>query len=276
MIIKLVKFALFLGLLFAVQFLCRKATDDFAIELIKQPLQQSEASITTDLSAILEQKFHYLGSGGECYCFASEDGEYVLKFFKQHHLRLPSFIAKISPEFLKEKFARKERDLLISCQIAANELSNETGVIYLHLEDERGVPNHIHLIDKLGIAHKVPSHSLPFVLQKRAVPLLQRLQEMSGAQARSAIDSLVDLVRRRCEKGIADADPFLDRNFGFIGEKIVEFDIGPFSYDPMLKYPEHTRREMYFELSAFQRRLCAQYPDLSLYLQDHIDKILHE
>jgi len=274
--IKLVKFVLFLGFLFAVQFFCRKATDNFAIELIKQPLQKAEAPVNPEISSILQQPFYYLGSGGQCYAFASEDGLYVLKTFKQHHLRLPSLIAKISPEFLREKFEKKERDLFISCKISGNELAKETGVIYLHLEDIPGVPNHIQLIDKLNISHDVPSHSLPFVLQKRAVPLFQRLKEINEPQAKEAIDRLVGLVRSRCEKGIADVDPFLDRNFGFIGNDVVEFDIGPFSYDPMLKYPEHARREIYFELSAFQRRLCKHYPGLALYLQDHIEKILHE
>jgi hypothetical protein len=274
--IKFLKFALFVAVVFTIQFLCRKATDDFAVELIKAPLLKAGSLQNKEIQAILEQPFHYLGSGGQCYAFASEDSQYVLKVFKQHHLHLPSFVAKVVPDFINEKFQRKQRELLVSCKIAANELCSETGVIYLHLDDEEGVPERIHLIDKIKISHHVPSSHLPFVLQKRAVPFFQRLNELNGVEAKSAIDALVRLVETRCEKGIGDVDPFLDRNFGFIGDEVVEFDIGPFSYDPMLKYPEHKRREMYFELCAFQRRLCKKHPELSLHLQDHLDKLLHE
>ena len=50
-----------------------------------------------------EHTFHYLGHGFQCYAFESDDGLYVLKFFRYQRLRQPSFIQALpSLPFLDE------------------------------------------------------------------------------------------------------------------------------------------------------------------------------
>jgi len=273
----LFKFVGFVGLLIAVQTLCKKATDGFALEWIKYPLEETQEALPIDptISRILEQPFYYLGKGGQCFAFLSEDGQFVLKVFKQHHLRLPSFIKALTPSSIVEFFQRKEKQFLTSCLIASGDFSEGTSVvsgqIMHHLP---GIPSHILLSDPLHIIHKVPSSNLPFILQKRAILVdayLEKLMQQGRLEeAKQAIDHLIALVKKRCEKGIFDNDPVLNRNFGFIDGRAVEIDVGSYSYDPRLKLPDYTRRELFFELHHFHDHLYGPYPELAIYVESHL------
>src|SRR4029079_17540498 len=65
----------------------------FTVEKISSKLSFNEAWEIHPLSleardhllhTVLSQTFYYLGSGSQSYAFASQDGKYVLKFFKMH------------------------------------------------------------------------------------------------------------------------------------------------------------------------------------------------
>ncbi len=277
-ILNLCKFVAFVAILITVQKLCYKATEGFTIERIKHPLQEAKHSEPIDpaIGQILERPFRFLASGGQCYAFESEDGQYVLKVFKQHHLRLPSIASAIVPASLNAYFAHKEKTFLASCRIAATELAQETGVVFAHLEKLQGVPSHILLIDKLNISHQVPSSSLPFVLQKRAILFDEHLKMLLTQgklpEAISAIESVLALAESRCKKGFADNDPVLNRNWGFIGNEAVEVDVGPFYPDPQLFEAGYRQKALLEEFEKFYEQLVWRYPEL----KDHLDKRMHE
>ncbi len=277
---RFLKFAGFAALFFFVQSLCKKVTDGFALEWIKHPLPEIAEAIPVDpqIVKILEQPFHYLGRGGQCFAFLSEDGQFVLKVFKQHHLRLPSIIHPFVPSSIIDFFQRKEEQFLTSCKIASQDFAEGTGVISSQLTHHLpSLPSHILLYDPLHNPHRVSSARLPFVLQRKATLVdayLGKLMEQGKTQeAKQAIDGLISLVKQRCQKGIYDNDPVLNRNFGFIDQQAVEIDIGSYSYEPRLKSPDYMRRELFFELHHFHDHLYGPYPELAAYVELHLKEL---
>src|ERR1700724_132490 len=84
--------------LFGLARLYYRLTDDFRLSNMTYSLPfkapWESPSLTPEqhreLAQILNQKFFYIGKGAQCYAFASDDQQYVLKFFKFKHLK-PSF-----------------------------------------------------------------------------------------------------------------------------------------------------------------------------------------
>jgi hypothetical protein len=102
------------------------------------PLSDQEKK---EVDSILNQPFNYVGKGAQSYVFASKDGKYVIKFFKFRHLR-PSWIIDALPEwdFLKDyrekNRERKNRLIMVvfsGYKLAYDELRNQSGIVYLHL-----------------------------------------------------------------------------------------------------------------------------------------------
>src|SRR5207248_1406547 len=102
----------------------------------------------------------------------------------------------------------------------------------------------------IGIFHSIDLDTLEFVLQEAANPAypaiahLVEIQEIEGAKVR--LKSLVDLMMARCQAGVADHDA-RKRNFGFVGEKAIELDLGSFSVNETLKLPQNSRRAFLYE-----------------------------
>ncbi len=97
-----------------------RATDDFRLgnmthntsprfEWNTAPLDTEQMAV---VRTILDQPYRYLGKGAQSYAFLSEDGNYVLKFFKFKHLRQASWVSyvpKISilKEWVEDDKAKK-------------------------------------------------------------------------------------------------------------------------------------------------------------------------
>ena len=77
---------------FHIALLPRKV-DGFSVALIHSGLTFNPAWETApaspELDPIFSQKFHYLGCGGQSFAFVSDDGQYVIKFFKFRLFRQP-------------------------------------------------------------------------------------------------------------------------------------------------------------------------------------------
>ncbi len=288
---RLVKGFLFIACFIAVERFCHKKTEGFRVHKILSSLPFNPHLETPALTkeelhqveAILTQPFYFLGSGGQCYAFLSEDKAVVLKVFKHHHMRPTSFIDNLPLPPILDKLRnenidrRKKRLLYIlgSVKISAEELKEETGVIYAHLNKTPDVFNKkITLHDKLFIKHLIDVDSLEFVLQKRAdltYPTLNALLKNNESEAaKRCIDSLLTLILTRNQKGIADNDPVIDRNFGYIGEKAVEIDLGSFSKDPRLKDPVFCKEELLSETEKFSEWIEAHHPSLTPYLNEKL------
>ena len=186
---------------------------------------------------------------------------------------------RIKKILYRERKNRHKRHVFFfsSCSLAFRELKEETGLIYLCLQPNLHFNRQIKLIDAWGISHDFNLSQTEFALQKKAQLLFPYLEELLKQErqekAQQAIDSLISQILIRCKKGIADRDPNLMINFGFIEGKAVEFDLGSYDLDPSLKSPFYSARELYFTTFALQKWLEKRSPELLSHLLGEIAKV---
>ena len=269
---------------------CYKKTDGFALykvlsTLPYNPAWEVTAQHTHGLDDALSQPFHYLAKGAQSYVFQSEDGKYVIKFFRLYHLRPPVWLTALNfPLPLQtyklgkmiEKWDELDKDFQ-SYRIAYEEMKEETGLLYLHLNKTSHLKKTLTLYDKIGVVYHLDLDRMEFLVQKRAdlvYPAIDALAKREGAEAaKEAITSLVNLLVSRSEKGIFDKDPDLNTNFGFIGTTPVQIDIGRFRRQTAARDPEEKRNEIIRITDNFRQWLDANHPSLSEHLLGEIQKI---
>jgi len=94
--------------------------------------------------------------------------------------------------------------------------------------------------------------------------------------AKTCLESLLDLIFARCQTGVLDRDPIMKRNFGFIGEKAIEIDLGSFSLDAFLKSPRASKRTLFFETMKLRRWIKKNHPELYSFLEEKIQEKLSQ
>ncbi len=269
---------------------CYKKTDGFAhykilSSLAFNPDWEVSQEPHEELSTLLDQPFHYLAKGAQSYVFASADGKYVIKFFRLYHLKPPLWLSALSlPPALQplkvKKILDKRNELdkdFQSYKIAYEEMKEETGLVYLHLNKTSHLKKSLKIYDKIGIAYDLDMDNMEFLVQKRAqlvYPAIDALMKTEGlSAAKEATRNLVQLLLMRCEKGIFDKDPDLNTNFGFLGKSSVQIDIGRFSKKIDPKDKAAYRDEIFRITDNFRQWLDANHPSLSEYLTEEIEKI---
>ena len=129
---------------------------------------------------ILDQPFDYLARGAQAYVFASRDGKTVIKFFRVYHLMPPlwmtclNFPLPLQPYKIAKMIRKREglkRDFQ-SYKIAFEELKEETGVLYVHLNKSDDLKKKLIIHDKIGIAHEVDLDRMEFIVQKKSLLVL--------------------------------------------------------------------------------------------------------
>jgi len=259
-------------------------TDDFTIDNISSkfllnPTTQDPVK-QESLSKALEQEYHYLGKGGQSFVFLSNDQNYVIKFFKFKHLKprelskylpLPPILKEIEAKSLMRR-QKRQRQLFDGFQIAFNELSVETGIVYIQLAKTFIGHKKLTLYDKLGLLHQIDLNQMVFVLQKRAQLFCAEIDKMmhSGKKegAVKLIKNLVEILILRCHKGIKDADhAFILENLGVIDGKVVFLDPGRFCHDKIVKDLENCHEEIAFTTHKLQQWLAIHHPELITELQ---------
>lgn len=249
---------------------------------LETSLSQEEKS---QIIKILGQPFQYLDKGSQCYAFESADGKYVLKFFRYERYRIPRWISYLSfPTFLEEiqqaKAHRKEvrrKTLLHSCLIAHQELKEESGLLYVHLNKDPLFHKRVCLIDKIGRHYYLNIDEYEFILQKKAnliYPTLNMWIDKGEIEtAKEALSKLLVLLTKRYEKEIFDNDPVLRKNMGFIGKEPIYIDIGQFTYsgrkdDTIFYCPQIDRNT-----GRLQEWLQQNSPELWSYFTAEIKKL---
>lgn len=197
----------------------------------RSEFQESSKADTTILP-ILSQKYFYKEKGSQFYVFESEDGQYVLKFFRF------------------ERYKKKKQileNLLKSCELAFNELYKETNLIHLHLKKTNELCK-VTCYDKLKRPFLIDLDQVEFILQKkgeRLYPYLTSLIESNKKEeVKLALIDLVGILRARMNKGIFDDDSSLSKNAGFCSGKAMLLDIGQFSRETKYQNPEAANLEI--------------------------------
>ncbi len=283
------KLAIFALCCVATQRFCRKQTDTFALYKILSELPhhaeweipESSKEELASIKHILNQPFHYLGRGAQCYVFVSDDHQYVIKFFRLYHL-LPPFWTKLPlPPFLHPyrlaKMVQKQGELqrdFLSYKIAFEQMREETGLLYVHLNKTNMLNQHIQIFDRLNICHELDLDQMEFLVQKRAdllYPALANIVEREGLDAaRESLSHLLDLLVLRCKKGIFDKDPDLNTNFGLIGHTPIQIDVGRYRILEDSTPGTIDRDEIIRITDNLNQWLRANYPTLSDHLETQI------
>jgi hypothetical protein len=177
---------------------------------------------------ILNQPYSFLGKGAQSYVFESQDGQYVIKLFRYDH------------PFSDEKV----KTLFNACKIAQDILKEETGLLYVHLnQTQLGLPV-LQCRGPLGGQVKFPLDKYRFALQKKAAGFRETFERIKNdpIEMQKRIDQFLQLLYSRVEKGIRNTDPNLHRNFGFLEDRAIEFDFGNYQKCPALNKEAEIRR----------------------------------
>lgn len=291
--IRLGIFLTILALLFSVGRIHTHLTEGFSIANIttdfpyreeweEPPLPPREQ--WDSIRQILKQRYVYLGKGAQTYAFLSEDGQYVMKFVKQKHLKIPRWQdiflqIPFLEEYRQEKLRhRKEKvELFInSSRLSYEELADETAVLYVHLKRTENL-GQITIINKMGIPYTISLDDQEFVLQKKAIMLESYLvgfiEKGDFDGARNALQQVIDLLVRLSKKEIVDKDWRVFENIGFVDNQAIYIDIGQFVKDPAISQQQAYKREIVERTEILMDWLKEKYPDLALTFEQQLQMI---
>jgi len=256
----------------ALHHFCRTQTDGFSRVRIEADLPEETLWQAVEIP---DQPFYYLGCGAQTFAFVSQDGQYVIKFYRHHRAGHPLAILSPYVSRLRQTISRREAKRaqdFESFRLAIDKLREETGLLCVHLGKTDQIHKKLKIYDKIGIEHLVELDQITFLLQRRATPFYTTLQQWidsgSEREAKAAITELVSLLRGRCKKGIFDKDPDLQTNFGFLDGHPIQFDVGRFKNQPEIIEAD----ELVRITDSLKGWLNQKAPDLV----SHLEKELHE
>jgi hypothetical protein len=176
----------------------------------------------------LSQPFHYLAAGSQSYAFESEDGKYVIKFFRMNRL-----IPNLAHYFRPQKIASRNRNLHLlfnAYKLVYERFRKETGVLFIHLNTSNDLHMTLSVRDQEKVEHLVNLDEMRFVIQEKAEILHSRLHRLKAEQKwdelEKASSAFLELVRKRIDAGITDLDNGIDQNYGFVGDRPIHIDVG--------------------------------------------------
>lgn len=205
------------------------------------------------LNSILQQKFTYLGEGGQSYIFASNDQKYVIKLFKYKRFRpawfinfLPgiSYFSTFKENHIKSR-AKKLMTVFNGHWVAYTLNKEGSGLIFVQLNASHQTKM-ITLIDKLGFEIQLDLGETAYVIQEKGemlrlvFPRLIKNGQLN--QVKTKIGQIFDMYLSEYRKGIYDDDHGVMQNFGFMDDKPFHLDVGKFKISE-----EHKKPEVYAE-----------------------------
>lgn len=268
------------------------ATDDFRLSNItyNMPYQKEWEVVTANtdqashFNQILNQQFSYLGKGAQSYAFASDDGKYVIKFFKFKHLR-PSWFHALLPsvgflkDFKEKQAARKHRKLygVFQGYKTAYEMhKNESGLLFIQLNIIDNLPRSVVVRDKIGLKRTIALENIPFILQYKGETLRVILRglldknDVSGAEER--LGMIFDLYASEYQKGIYDHDHGVMYNTGFIDEHPFHLDVGKLVKDESMRNSERAHSDLLQVAAKMKIWIKHFYPQYYEQLSAFIDQ----
>jgi hypothetical protein len=282
----LLSLLLFIGFATRIDRACAKASHRFCLQFIDGPRTSNTAwgASTPFPAPLLDQPFFYLGKGAQSFVFESADQEWVIKFYKfPAHLRRFDWIKHPFGDLFSKKNqeinAHNERRFLRSFNsylLAHQELAEETGVTYIHLNPTPHLQKNLLVFDRAGTPHHIPLARIGFIVQKKGEPFFPRLSTLlqNGRQeeAKQMINSLFQLILARCKKGISDLDNMDHNNYGWYQTHALHLDVGRFVRQDKIDVEQELRR-VTGPLATF---LEENSPELLLYYNDLIQLIIFQ
>jgi hypothetical protein len=216
------------------------------------------------LQEILHQPFSYLDRGAQCYVFQSSDQQYVLKLFRYDQ---PHFVHRTE----KASALEKREKLFAACLLAYHKAREETGLVYLHLNQTDSQLPILQAKGPMGQMLRLPLDQYRFAIQKKAEPFRAALLAAYHAPDTGAfpklLDSFVSVLSSRLSKGIGNSDPTVARNFGFLQGRAVEIDFGNYYAGPV-----NPIEQMHRYTHRLRRWLQHQAPEWVPYFDEQVSR----
>lgn len=268
-------------------------TDDFHLGNITFPLEKRpewDFPEGENVKQLLDQKFTYIGKGAQSYVFGSEDGKWVIKFFKFKHLKPSFFISLLPPigplEALKiQNQNRKKRKLegvFEGHLIAFQYDKGHSGVEYLHFNPTPGLNLKTHLVDKVGLNWDLDLDPVVFVLQKKGSTLRTTFnnlfKEGKSALAAERAMQVLSMYVEEYHRHVWDRDHGISHNIGFIGDTPFHLDVGKLSYTKEPQDSEFYKNDLKHVARKINQWVEENYPDeaasFKKEVEIHLEKLL--
>lgn len=231
------------------------------------------------LKQLAAKPFQYLGSGAQCYAFVSHDGDYVLKFFKMKHLLPKNWLRHFSFPVLANYRLRKidqrifrQRELFTNYKRAYEDLREETGLFLIHLNKTKELSLTATLLDKGGKKHRVHLDDFEFVVQQKATLIPEHISQLINQgnleKAKQALFALIEQIRLQYTRGFIDRDSGINHNYGFVGDRVIHFDIGRLTYNEETKSSFLEQQEILRVIKKLETYLEKSHPELLPALQN--------
>lgn len=229
----------------------------------------------------LQQTYHYIGRGRQCFAFASKDDKYVLKFPRTDIYKLPLWVRALPVNAYRKKLEAnhkvREAFILNSFKISYEELQEQTGILAVHLGQSFSKGQFLTLVDAAKCKHRLPLESSSFVLQYKR-PILMKafseaMQKNSLRQAEKILDALLTAIVERASHGILNRDRSFLRNYGFDGEKAYQIDVGSFFKSPHLPPNEAYQKSIRDSVDPVRDWLSQNSPEMIPYLNQKLKEI---
>lgn len=256
-----------------------EVTIDHSPELILQTPAQDEMEI---LTAATKNTFRYLKKGSQAYAFISDDGKFILKLFKFHHMHSVKWLRTLPlPSCLhaKRDFHINHREQRISLtlhsyKIAHEKLRNECALLFTQILPSSAYTLPVTLIDPVGRTYTFDLAKYGFALQHRVQLVLPSLRKWIAEnkidEAKVALSSLIGLFVTRCKKGIQDIDPDLHKNAGFFGTTAVHIDVGSFLENAQMSSSKKMVPDIQKAFKKLQKWLEEKSPELGSFLAEKL------
>jgi hypothetical protein len=236
---------------------------------------------------ILSQKFTYLGKGARLVAFLSEDGLYVLKFFKYRYHKphwAVRFLPSIFPfeNYRKRKLTKVSLETVINGYKVAYDYDRQgTGLLYIHLNpspsSSHQLPD-VTLLDKQGHQHIIHLDHTRFVIQLKVQELAEVLHKLLKNQEVALVAKrlcqVFDLYAKHYQKGLYDLGVGIIRNNGFIDDEPIHFDVGKMTFNKKICQPQFQKERMAILVHKVDLWLLKNYPlyrdEIMLALEKHV------
>lgn len=236
---------------------------------------------------VFPQAYHYLAAGNQCYAFLSEDGQYVLKFFKMQSLFPKGWMSTLPFSILEQFGLKNEKSnqlfserIFASYKDAYETLRKETGLLYIHFNKTREFKTKVNLLDNKGKKHVVDLDAMEYIVQKKATKIYDQLshllEEEKYEDLRASIRSFLQLIAVRCEKGFVDHALSIRNNFGFVGNSAIQFDCATLTRDSSMKYPMNFRQEVLEAAERLDMWARGNFPEIAIFIQEEAQRLINQ
>ena len=265
----------------------------FCLQFIQSDLPQRsdwEARLSEDhdrfFYVVSQQALRWIGKGSVSFIFSTSDNKYVVKFMNMSQFKTPGnhgLINKVFSERNKKPHqnARME-DIFQSARVCFDELQEETGVVYVHLNRTKEKIHGLKLIDSYAQSQRVCGDDTCFIMQRQAKPVLKVLTDLMDKGetelACKRVDQIFDLLISLARKGYVDGDDRLipNNNIGFTEDRAIYIDTFHFFPAQQLDLMQRIQYECQQRLLPLERWLKLNYPELAAYYVQKRNEVLAE